>query len=82
MRGCHESTQPFRLSGLIHEIFVIKGYRSSFASQQSNLEQLYQCSVRDPAHFNWMNKSQNMLVWLSKMVLHRFAEAGKTHTKA
>jgi hypothetical protein len=41
----------------------------------------------DPATNNWMKKSQNMPVWLSKMVLAQhfcavFAEAGNRHSKA
>jgi len=33
------------------------------------LEQLHRYSVCGPAKENWMKKSQNMLVWFSKMVL-------------
>jgi flagellar biosynthesis chaperone FliJ len=32
-------------------------------------EQLHWCSVCDLANENWMKKSQNLLVWFSKMVL-------------
>jgi hypothetical protein len=32
------------------------------------LEHPQRCSVCDRAHSNWMNKSQGILVWLSKMV--------------
>ncbi len=44
-------------------------------------------SMCDPATNNWMKKSQNMPVWLSKMVLAQhfcavFAEAGNRHSKA
>jgi hypothetical protein len=44
-------------------------------------------SMCDPATNNWMKKSQNMPVWLSKMVLVQhfcavFAEAGNRHSKA
>jgi hypothetical protein len=33
------------------------------------LEHLQRCSSCDPAQYNWMKKSQYMLVWLRKMVL-------------
>jgi hypothetical protein len=45
-------------------------------------EHLQQCSVCDSGEINWMNKSQNMLVWLKKICfgaasLHNFAMASK-----
>jgi hypothetical protein len=53
----------------------------------SSLEQLHQCSQYVTLQIeNWMNKSQNMLVWLSTMVLALqfalFADACKRHSKA
>jgi hypothetical protein len=36
------------------------------------LEQLHLCCVCDLQIKNWMKKSQNMLVWLSKMVWAAF----------
>jgi hypothetical protein len=48
--------------------------------------QLHQYLVFGPAKENWMKKSQNMPVWLSKMNLAQHfqwdAETGKRHSKA
>jgi hypothetical protein len=49
------------------------------------LEDLERCSVCDPAQYNSMKKSQNMLIWLRKMVLNLpngalFRVAGKGHS--
>jgi hypothetical protein len=47
-----------------------------FTTQPQILEQLQQCSVCGPAKENWMKKSQNMPVWLSKMVLAQHVSTG------
>jgi hypothetical protein len=43
-------------------------------------EHPHRCSVCDPAHYTQLKKSQQMPVWLRKMV-SEFAEAGKSHSK-
>jgi hypothetical protein len=40
------------------------------------LEQLQGCLLCGPAKGNWMKKSENMLIWLSKIVLPQHFSTG------
>jgi hypothetical protein len=51
-----------------------------------HMGKLHLCLVCDPANDNWLKKSQNMPVWLNKMVLAQhfcvqLVQAGKRHSK-
>jgi hypothetical protein len=48
---------------------IIKGSYAICCALMMDIEQLHQCSVCGPTKENWMKKSHNMPVWLSKMLL-------------
>ncbi len=66
------------------ELWLVNSLNSKLQTQgvkdstlvNSNLEHLQRCSVCDPAHKKWMNKSQHLPVWLRQMVLAQHNSAG------